>query len=385
MIFRDARPFAAEPGARAVTLPWPMPGTVAGAVRSYLGNSSTYNYQWNETDQNAALTMAFQGAFLVARKRGEQRWTLMVPAPSDAVPYIKPDDPIDTKMMMMLRPMAVPEGSGVNWPTGSPDVLPMRIDQDVKPDRGLDFWSFDDLIRWLSSAELPDWGATCRPGWSLGRLDQESRVHVAINPTTRTASDGALFTTTGLLFRDIAGPSTSEAETAIYCRISSPAGAAAWQPENGFLSLGGERRMASVTSPIDSTELPVSAMPVELKEKLTKTNRVRLQLLTPAIFSGGWVPDWLTSGGTPPVENAPALKLIGASTGRRIPVSGWDMKTHAEKATRYLVPAGSVYFLQTVDGLNLTKEQIDGLWFAAISDDPQDRRDGYGTVVPGVW
>ncbi|MCF6192383.1 MAG: type III-B CRISPR module-associated protein Cmr3, partial [Candidatus Hydrothermae bacterium] len=37
LIFRDGRPFTAVPGARAKTLPFPFPSTIAGAIRTRSG------------------------------------------------------------------------------------------------------------------------------------------------------------------------------------------------------------------------------------------------------------------------------------------------------------------------------------------------------------
>jgi CRISPR-associated protein Cmr3 len=55
------------------------------------------------------------------------------------------------------------------------------------------------------------------------------------------------------------------------------------------------------------------------------------------------------------------------------------------KPSRRLVPAGSVYFLK-LDGSDAAIDQfIDATWLQAISDDEQDRRDGFGLALFGAW
>ena len=48
-----------------------------------------------------------------------------------------------------------------------------------------------------------------------------------------------------------------------------------------------------------------------------------------------------------------------------------------------MVPAGSVYFFETVEGdgrILATKG-----WLRPVSDAPQDRNDGFGLAVWGTW
>jgi CRISPR-associated protein Cmr3 len=65
-------------------------------------------------------------------------------------------------------------------------------------------------------------------------------------------------------------------------------------------------------------------------------------------------------------------------------------------ATRSAVPAGSVYFFRlkgnpapTADRAEATRMAFEHLrttfWLKPVSDGDQDRRDGYGLMLPGVW
>jgi CRISPR-associated protein Cmr3 len=63
-------------------------------------------------------------------------------------------------------------------------------------------------------------------------------------------------------------------------------------------------------------------------------------------------------------------------------VSGWDMVARKPKAIRRVTPAGSVYWFEIVKA---TEDWAKKLWLTPISDSEQDRRDGFGLVLPGIW
>src|SRR6185312_16953475 len=102
------------------------------------------------------------------------------------------------------------------------------------------------------------------------------------------------------------------------------------------------------------------------------------------IFRHGWRPDWLdarTLTGKPFGEEGPMLKLVGVTNGRWQAVSGWSIQPHqatgkpGPKPIRRMVPAGSVYFF-TVERGELA--DLANHWLMPVSDDVQERRDGFG-------
>ena len=111
-------------------------------------------------------------------------------------------------------------------------------------------------------------------------------------------------------------------------------------------------------------------------------------LATPAIFKDGWKPGWLSDDlvGTPPGANV-RLWLVGASIRRWRAVSGWSLadlpgQPRGAKPVKRMVPAGGVYFFEKVDG---QASALAERWLEAVSDDEQDRRDGFGLATWGVW
>ena len=116
-------------------------------------------------------------------------------------------------------------------------------------------------------------------------------------------------------------------------------------------------------------------------ESLGEAKRIRLQLVTPAVFRDGWRPGWLDHG-APPGCPGVKLRLVSAAVARPILASGFDMtKGGAERLreSRAMAPAGSVYFFEVEAG------DPRQLWLKSISDGLQDQQDGFGLVLVGGW
>jgi CRISPR-associated protein Cmr3 len=109
-----------------------------------------------------------------------------------------------------------------------------------------------------------------------------------------------------------------------------------------------------------------------------------MTLATPAVFGGGWKPGWLGDDlhGSPFV-GGPSLRLVGVSIQRWRAVSGWSYKSGGPKPIRRAVPAGGVYFFESESMDNSTL--ADHHWLRPVSDGEQERRDGFGLAVWGIW
>jgi len=66
-------------------------------------------------------------------------------------------------------------------------------------------------------------------------------------------------------------------------------------------------------------------------------------------------------------------------------VSGWDFENNRPKPTRRLAPAGTVLFFKLDGDDTAVGRWIDATWMHCVSDEEQDRRDGFGLAVLGVW
>lgn len=431
LLLRDGRPFAADPGARARTLEWPLPQTVAGALRSHIGGA--LDYDWGTEDgRRRARSILVHGPLPVARRAADVDWTVYVPAPRDALLY-HPEGASDreARKVWCLRPVAqLRGGAGCDLPEG---LLPLQMNEgeDFKPAEDDPYWTLGAAADWLAQPVSDNlaWLDLPRDEWpTLAAPRRDTRVHVSINWETGTSAEGRLFSSESLAFADASvtprprdGTTRESPALALLCRVS---GAREWDGARAMLPLGGERRLAALDPVAPAWPAPDARVVKALTANGNR--RLRLQLVTPAIFGQGWLPDGHRAdhfrpvahrGGTarrgtlpprhdsPPEDRAlwplegllpdlqdvgPRLRLVGAIVGRRLPISGWSLtetgdgrRTPGAKATRFAVPAGSVYFFKA--DRPLTEVDVRRLWLRSICGRQQDRLDGYGLVLPGVW
>lgn len=130
-----------------------------------------------------------------------------------------------------------------------------------------------------------------------------------------------------------------------------------------MIPLGGERRLSALRRDGFDPTWPVPAL---------ADGRARVVLLTPAVFAEGAVPARI--GGA---------RVVAAAVPRGAWISGWDLRAGGPKKSRRLAPAGSVYWVELED-LD-PSEWAARVQFREVSTDEQDRRDGFGLAVVGVW
>src|SRR3712207_2761464 len=82
LIVRDGRPFGPDPGARAATLPFPFPSTVAGGLRGLAGRMATQGFN-PSLQQELLLRVKLRGPLLKELDE-QQQPTWFAPAPADA-------------------------------------------------------------------------------------------------------------------------------------------------------------------------------------------------------------------------------------------------------------------------------------------------------------
>ncbi|MGA9623026.1 MAG: type III-B CRISPR module-associated Cmr3 family protein [Bryobacteraceae bacterium] len=346
-IFRDGKPFTA--GAPARSIPWPMPSAVIGAIRTRLGRLTSYD---NETIKRLRKIEQC-GPFLAAKSNVS--FALAFPAPADAVAFAAADGKLD---ICPLRPEELKGCDGMDTPGGLPPVL---MDRDGKPAEMPPFWSGKWTMEWLAAGGRSS--VRCSPAEiGLGGLRRQRRIHVKIEAGSQTAEKGMLFGTEGLEFEDNA-----------ICSKIRYGDEEEWAPLEHLAPLGADRRLAYWWE--QTIDWPVAP------EWLAESRLVRLQLVTPGCFAEGWKPEWMTHG-TPPGLDGLELSLVAAVVPRAAALSGWDLTKRGkrgEKATRFLAPAGSVYFCEVKRG------DPRRLWLRSIADKEQDQRDGFGLVLCGVW
>ncbi|MFN3392341.1 MAG: type III-B CRISPR module-associated protein Cmr3 [Meiothermus ruber] len=356
--WRDGRPFSAADGTEtaAQSLPLPLPSTVAGFVRTQIGLAQKVNWG-NYQFLRSLHGLPIYGPLLARREE------IVLPAPRDALVYQKEGH----NKIMRLQPFR-PVG-GCNLPNG---LMPLRVSEDVKPQPGYSLWRQTDMEQWLL-------GETTLPEPMAG-LPSEQRIHVAMDPSKGKAREGQLFSASYRALEQVQDgqyiPYTLRARAAL------PEG---HQPQLlGFL--GGESRPVALRVREELSrywwDCPKSIQ--EAFAGLAKGQLIRMVLATPALFDDGWKPGWLNKSGElhlPKGLSRVKLRLVAAAVGRREPVSGWNLRHQAPKPVRWMVPAGSVYFFELLEG---DPSAVLESWLRPVSDNEQDRKDGFGLALWGV-
>jgi CRISPR-associated protein Cmr3 len=361
LLFRDGRPFAAELGAlHARTLPLPLPSALAGSLRTILGNCRRWN--WNDDGPAQARSIPVRGPLLVREEEGKR--VTLFPAPADAL--VGRSEPHAAPVRWPLAPCPLPDGSGCDLPEG---LLPLDVPAKGKPEPGYRYWEWADLERWLCE---PREGPAPE---KIAGPELEDRLHVAIDAETGASMEGQLFGTTSLSLGE---------QWSLAAAVS---GADAGEL-TGIFPFSGERRLARIV-PGEEGDFPAPGD--DLAARLRDAGGVRLVLATPAPFRMGWRPGWVGARleGAPPAEEGDPLpvrlKLVAAAVPRRQPVSGWslDRKQWGPKPVRWMAPAGSVYWFRVLEGD--PGVLIEQAWLRPVTDEPQDRRDGFGLALWGAW
>ncbi|HLI49724.1 MAG TPA: type III-B CRISPR module-associated protein Cmr3 [Chthonomonas sp.] len=358
LLLRDGRPFSTDEGALdATSLSLPMPGTLAGFLRTLIGQLR--GCSWTTPDDVAAVRgIRVAGPLLLKNE------TVCFPAPADAVVLDG-----EEKRLMTLRPFE-PQKGGCDLPPG---LLPLKATEDGKPAPGYVYWTARDMFLWLANNTPADFLPE-----DIGDFPRETRLHVAIDPNTLMAKEGMLYSTQMVAYERLRDNGKECESWSFLVAAEVP------QEENlcTVHTLGGERRLAAIT---DAPKKWPDTCTNPIKEALRQTRQVRMVLATPAIFKDGWRPGWLNDElvGSPPGACDIVLRLKGAAVKRRLAVSGWEYRHQRSKQVRWLVPAGSVYFFNVEQGDPKTLGEK--LWLKPVSDKERDQNDGYGLALWGAW
>jgi len=369
LIFRDGKPFNATPGAQAKSLPFPYPSTLAGAIRTREGMAKNGHFDSQQIER--LLQLNVRGPVLAALDKAGEVEAWLFPAPADCLVIQAGEDAKQGKRLW-VRPVELPVGTMTDLERLSV-VSPHPAVKQKSHKAAPHFWQWETLQTWLKHPSN-DTDAVNLADIGMAGLTSESRMHVRIDAETGTADEGFLFQTNGLEFSS--APQDSNRKALSQLRQYALAVATDATFARGIDFLGGERRVVQ-WRPSDKS-LPTC--PPEIRKAIITQKHCRLVLATPALFAQGFLPEWVC-------QQIPELtvKIVAAAVGRYQAVSGWDVKENMQKASRRLAPAGSVYFLSLEGDARAIERFIDAVWMQSVSDDAQDRRDGFGLALLGAW
>lgn len=360
LVLRTGKPFGETGGGESH--PFPLPSTVAGALRTSCADEAELDF-----DHHRERILAWPvGGPLPALIRNGSGIAPLMPRPNDALFTLAEDG----KMALhRLRPLPLAPDEGCDLPS---NLLPVTLEPPIrtKPGAGAVWWTLGSVARWLMGRSVDPENA------GHPAVPFDVRTHVRLDPKRLAAMEGQLFQSSGPDFdapRDDTAGGWQPYRFGMLVRFGESV------PDT-LVRLGGEGRLSTLTR----IETGWPAVPEELATSLDAARRIRLVLATPAIFDKGWRPGWLDrdlTGECPAVPGL-VLKLKAAAIAGWQPISGWDVQQRKPKAIRRMVPAGSVYWFDIV---RTADDWPNRLWLHSICDNPQDRRDGFGLTVAGIW
>lgn len=340
--FRDNKPFTAAQNFVARSVFPPSPQTVLGALRT--AHLEQIGVNWAKFGRGEVQTevgtpdslngFAIQAPFVARYLNGKVE--RLFPAPLDLL-HSK-----ETGAYSLLKP-----ASALSWHTNKPF-------DDWRPLEG-GGTGFKEAEGWLSESQFLDY---LDRKAALGKLhasnvifEREGRVGLALDYSRRANRGGHFYHAEFIRMREGFG---------LLAGVNKPLFA-----EHGVLNLGGESRSAYYR------RLKPEHAPQSLHRY--KQGNVRVILLTPAYFSGGWQPksgDW-----SPWVGKG---KLVSLAIGKPQPLSGWDVARNRARPLYNYLPAGSVFFFE---GAELT-----GKSFTETPNGALDHgASGFGMFATGTW
>ncbi len=370
------------PGEHAEAQMPPWPSLAAGALRSRMlvdHQVDLARFAEDEPPNDAGLAQVlgtpqrpgtFRIGMLAVAREKDGAVEAVFPPPADL--FVPADD--GPSAAQLLEPVECSALAPVSFSHSLPAIPVLRA---PKPEKATsEFWLRERGLAAYLAGTVP----SCDDFIPRGKLwTSDPRLGIALNSTTRSADTGRLYTTDTVAFHENAG------------FLIGVAGAEGVLPADGLLRLGGDGRGASLSVPKVQ----------EVWRRLPQSPRFRMVLSTPGLFPSGWLPLPL-SGDAPPVLRIDGLeaRLVAAAVPRAQVVSGWDLARREPKPAQRVVPAGAVYWFETVRGDMRALERVldEGLWSVleatgqlAVLDDrlrtlyAQRRAEGFNNVWLGDW
>ncbi len=370
--FKESRPMESMGNNNMVSVFPPTPYTMSGAVRSLIGESARINwlaYRAGDGTQHKQGSLDFCTLMGDPRKSGDlgklrlqgtfiakENHTLF-PTPLDIVKTRKSEN------LQRLRPSKTLFQTDIGY-TKLPE-LPGHIS--VQPVE-CPWISLKGLCDYLSG-KVPQ----KRDLYKLSDLlTLDPRLGIAIDVHSRIVKTSQLYQTTHIrLSPDISLHQYIEGIDSQY-----------FPNDISNIRLGAEGRLASVESSSASLELPAP----KINTKQLKKTGLIIYFLTHANFNGSWLPETFQETFTAQGQtcwkgmiNSIKVTIEACVIGKAIQEGGWDIAKHQPKPSSQMVPAGSLWYVQTDAPL---RQAIQAIHLTQVGNETEL---GRGLIACGLW
>lgn len=362
LMFRDGKPFSGGDDHFARGTCPPPPATIYGAFRSHILSLKWSEFDsFSESDEDKIPehirreigTPLKQGTlrlgqFLLAR---QERGLVhpIYPLPRD----VSQKKGESQKTMFVLKPKDLKDKNvETDLPTG---LRHMWYPAEFALEQGSGYLSQSQMEKYLNGGTPQEFIE------QKDIFDFEDRTGIRKNRSSRNVESGGLYSVGYFRFRKGAGFALEIDGTDAL-------------PEHGIIRLGGDHRSACF-SHVSWTD-----MAKEQVKKLIASNRLfKIVLISPAIFTGGWLPggiDGITMEGQ---INGVNVRMIGACIGKPVGIGGFDIARKTPKIMKKAVPSGSVYLFELKE--NDIEKLFNNVWLKSLSDERIN--EGFGISLIG--
>lgn len=382
LYFRDGRPLGGAADGNGAQ--WPLPSVWHSAVLSAFHRTfsdeeiSTYakthqHARRGEKDRNFQKLKRTKAVFGGTKTLGpfpQKDGKLFFPIPADLLLNEEGDAPAKPAQLL---PTELPADCDSNLPS----PLKYVLWKEIKPTK-------KELGQWISEDGLKKYLAGKIDELTLGTdlvknsdlFDTEARPGIGIDADTGTTKDGAFYAAEYMRLK----PGVELVATVDAISVGRNGETDLWEKfekksDRSGLIFGGQRGLAWTETSAETKDAEDIVPPApQVSGKLVKWT-----LLTPALFNAGWRPHFVDESGNVRLKVIPERKpgqsreawreavktapdivatLVAARIAKGIPTSGWKINASevdknsgndgggAPKATRLLVPAGSVFYFE---------------------------------------
>jgi len=369
VLFLRGNKLFGDPGSFGESLVPPWPSAAAGALRSWLLAEAGIDpaaFARGEVAHPELGTPAAPGPFTVTAfhlaRRIDGRIEALHAAPADLLVF-KDDDQMAARL---LRP--VPPAAAIRTSAATAQVAVLAATERRKPASG--YWLNARAWAAYLTGRVPE-VADLIPAADLWAID--ARVGVGLDTERRSAKEGHLFSAQAVALCDGSAPPGNVGRVGFLAGVDG-----AELPVRGMLRLGGDGRAAALAA-------ADYAPPATDLAALARARRCRLVLSSPGIFAGGWRLPGMADDGRFDFLGVRG-RVVCAAVARAEVVSGFDLARWQPKPAERAAPAGSVYWIEDLEGdaAALGKLAEHGLW-PESADNHSRRAEGFNRVTLAAY